>query len=103
LKESGLDELAKAGEKLLNLITFFAAGPKEAHAWHVERGSFVPRAAGKIHSDMERGFIRSEIFSVNDLVAAGTETQLRSLGKIRMEGRDYVIQDGDVVHIHFKV
>lgn len=103
LKASGLDRLAKAGERLLKLVTFFAAGPKEVHAWHVKEGSFIPQAAGKIHSDMERGFIRAEIFSVKDLIEAGSETALKSAGKVRMEGRDYVIQDGDVVHIHFKV
>ena len=101
--DSGIDALAKAGEKLLDLITFFAAGPKEAHAWHVKRGSFVPQAAGKIHSDMEKGFIRAEIYSVADLEEARSEAALRAKGKFRMEGRDYIIQDGDVVHIHFKV
>lgn len=103
MTSSGLDELAKAGQKLLNLITFFAAGPKEAHAWHVEKGAPVTRAAGKIHSDLERGFIRAEVFNFQDIAAAGSEAALKSAGKIRMEGRDYVTQDGDVLHIHFKV
>lgn len=103
IKESGLDALAKAGEKLLNLITFFAAGPKEVHAWHISKGATVPQAAGKIHSDLERGFIRAEVFSFEDLVEAGSETALRAKGKIRMEGKDYVTRDGDVLHIHFKV
>lgn len=101
--ESGLDCLAKAGQKLLNLVSFFAAGPKEVHAWHVQAGSPVPQAAGKIHSDLERGFIRAEVFSAKDLIAEGSESSLRAKGKIRMEGKDYTIQDGDVVHIHFKV
>ncbi len=103
IKESGLDALAKAGERLLNLITFFAAGPKEVHAWHITKGSPVPQAAGKIHSDLERGFIRAEVFSYDDLVTVGSETELRAKGKIRMEGKDYVTQDGDILHIHFKV
>ena len=103
LKESGLDRLAKAGEQLLELITFFAAGPKEAHAWHVRAKSSITTAAGKIHSDLERGFIRAEVYNVADLKEAGSEQALRSKGKIRMEGRDYITQDGDVVHIHFKV
>lgn len=103
VKSSGLDELAKAGQRLLNLITFFAAGEKEAHAWHVEKGSPVTRAAGKIHSDLERGFIRAEVFNYKDIASAGSESALKSTGKIRMEGRDYITQDGDILHIHFKV
>ncbi len=103
IKESGLDALAKAGEKLLSLITFFAAGPKEVHAWHITKGATVPQAAGKIHSDLERGFIRAEVFSYEDLIEAGSEAALRAKGKIRMEGKDYVTRDGDVLHIHFKV
>lgn len=103
IKYSGLDALAKAGQKLLKLITFFAAGPKEVHAWHVSAGAPVPQAAGKIHSDLERGFIRAEVYSVGDLLEAGSETALRAKGKIRMEGKDYLTTDGDVLHIHFKV
>ncbi len=103
MKESGLDRLAQAGEKLLELVTFFAAGPKEAHAWHVRANSPVPTAAGKIHSDLERGFIRAEVYNVADLKEAGSEQALKAKGKIRMEGRDYITKDGDVLHIHFKV
>lgn len=103
VKNSGLDSLAHAGQRLLNLVTFFAAGPKEVHAWHVQKGSPVTRAAGKIHSDLERGFIRAEVFGAEDLFTAGSETTLKTQGKIRMEGRDYTVQDGDVLHIHFKV
>lgn len=101
--ESGIDRLAKAGEKLLQLITFFAAGPKEAHAWHVKKGSPVTQAAGKIHTDLERGFIRAEVYNFADLKEAGSESALKAKGKIRMEGRDYITQDGDVLNIHFKV
>ncbi len=103
IKESGLDALARAGQQLLNLITFFAAGPKEVHAWHITKGLPVPQAAGKIHSDLERGFIRAEVYSFDDLTEAGSEAGLRAKGKIRMEGKDYVTKDGDVLHIHFKV
>lgn len=103
ITESGLDKLASSGQRLLDLITFFAAGPKEAHAWNVRRGAPVSAAAGKIHSDLERGFIRAEVYSVDDLREAGSEAALRSRGKIRMEGKDYVTKDGDVLHIHFKV
>jgi GTP-binding protein YchF len=102
MTDSGLDTLAKAGQKLLKLITFFAAGPKEVHAWHVRQGSTVVQSAGKIHSDLEKGFIRAEVYSAEELFKAGSETALRSLGKIRMEGKDYLTQDGDVLHIHFK-
>lgn len=101
--ESGLDTLAKAGQKLLRLITFFAAGEKEAHAWHTTEGSPVPAAAGKIHSDLERGFIRAEVYAARELIEAGSEAALRAKGRIRMEGKDYITQDGDVLHIHFKV
>ncbi len=103
MTDSGLDRLASAGQRLLKLISFFAAGPKEVHAWHVEDGSPAPKAAGKIHSDMERGFIRAEIYSSADLIRDGSEAVLRSKGLIRMEGRDYIVKDGDVLHIHFKV
>lgn len=103
IKSSGLDALAKAGQKLLKLITFFAAGPKEVHAWHVGSGAPVSQAAGKIHSDLERGFIRAEVYGVSDLLEAGSEAALRAKGKIRMEGKDYLTTDGDVLHIHFKV
>lgn len=103
IKESGLDSLAKAGERLLKLISFFAAGPKEVHAWHVQVGTPIPKSAGKIHSDMEKGFIRAEVFNYSDLIENGTEAALRAKGKIRMEGKDYITQDGDILHIHFKV
>lgn len=103
ITESGIDRLAKAGENLLQLITFFAAGPKEAHAWHVRRNRPIPEAAGKIHSDLERGFIRAEVYSVEDLKEAGSESNLKAKGKIRVEGKEYLTQDGDVVNILFKV
>ena len=94
--------LAKAGQELLKQITFFTAGPKEAHAWNVVLGDSIVKAAGKIHSDMEKGFIRAEIFNVRDLEEAGSESAVKASGKVRMEGRDYLTQDGDIVVIHFK-
>ncbi|MFN0117538.1 MAG: redox-regulated ATPase YchF [Elusimicrobiota bacterium] len=100
---SGLERLAAAGQKLLKLIIFFAAGPKEVHAWHVQEGSPVVKAAGKIHSDLEKGFIRAEVYNAKEIIEVGSETELRTKGKIRMEGKDYITQDGDVLHIHFKV
>jgi len=102
IHESGLGVLARAGQDLLKQITFFTAGPKESHAWNVIRGDSIVKAAGKIHSDMEKGFIRAEIFNVKDLEIAGTEAAVRAAGKVRMEGRDYLTQDGDIVVIHFK-
>ncbi|OVE77583.1 redox-regulated ATPase YchF [bacterium F11] len=102
-KDSGLDRLTQAGHQLLNLITFFTANPKEAHAWNIPLGSSVLKAAGKVHTDMEKGFIRAEVYPVEELRSAGSHSELRQKGKIRMEGKDYNVRDGDVVYIHFKV
>ncbi|RMG40235.1 MAG: redox-regulated ATPase YchF [Candidatus Dadabacteria bacterium] len=103
LSESGIDRLAHAGYKLLDLITFFTAGPKETRAWTARRGSTAPRCAGKIHSDFERGFIRAEVISYQDYVSCGGESGAREAGKLRIEGKDYVVRDGDVVHFRFNV
>ena len=103
LTETGLDRVIKAGYELLHLITFFTAGPKEAHAWTVERGSTAPAAAGEIHSDMERGFIRAETIAIDDFLACGGEQGAKEAGKMRLEGRDYVVRDGDVFHFRFNV
>ncbi|KPU28340.1 GTP-binding protein [Caloranaerobacter sp. TR13] len=103
LKESGLDKLIKASYKLLGLISFLTAGEKEVRAWTIKRGTKAPQAAGKIHSDMERGFIRAEVISYNDLISAGGYSQAREKGLIRLEGKDYVMQDGDVVVFRFNV
>lgn len=100
---SGLDRLAMAGHQLLDLITFFTIGPKEAHAWTAAKGTLAPQAAGKIHSDFERGFIRAEITGYEDFVAAGSEAKAREAGKLRVEGKEYVVQDGDIVHFRFNV
>src|SRR3989344_5089371 len=101
--KSGLDKVIKAGYELLGLITFFTAGPKEAHAWTVTRGAKAPTAAGKIHTDFEKGFIRAQVYNVKDLEELGSETAIRQAGKLRSEGREYVVQDGDVVEFLFNV
>ncbi len=101
LKEPGLDRLIRAGYELLHLVTFFTAGPKEAKAWTITRGTKGPQAAGVIHSDFERGFIRAETIAYEDYVALGGEAGARDAGKLRLEGKDYVVADGDVMHFRF--
>jgi hypothetical protein len=103
LEEPGLDVLIRAAYKLLDLETFFTAGPKEARAWTIHRGSRAPQAAGKIHSDFERGFIRAETIAYDDYITAGSEQAARAAGKMRSEGKDYVVQDGDVILFRFNV
>jgi GTP-binding protein YchF len=103
LERSGLDQLITAAYRLLGLITFFTAGPKEARAWTVRAGSRAPRAAREIHSDIERGFIRAEVISYGDYAALGSEQAVKDAGKLRVEGKDYVVADGDVVHFRFNV
>jgi GTP-binding protein YchF len=101
LKEAGLDRLIRAGYGLLDLVTFFTAGPKEARAWTVKRGAKAPQSAGVIHTDFERGFIRAETIAYDDYVACGGEAGAREAGKLRLEGKDYVVADGDVMHFRF--
>jgi GTP-binding protein YchF len=101
LKEPGLNRLIRAGYALLDLVTFFTAGPKEARAWTVTRGQRAPQAAGTIHTDFEKGFIRAETISYDDYVACGGETGAKEAGKMRLEGKDYVVADGDVMHFRF--
>lgn len=103
LESSGLDRLALAGYRLLNLLTFFTVGPKETHAWTAEKGTRAPQCAGKIHSDFEKGFIRAEVISYDDYVNAGSEAKVREQGKLRVEGKEYVMEDGDIVHFRFNV
>jgi GTP-binding protein YchF len=103
LTETGLARVIRAGYDLLHLITFFTVGPKEARAWTVERGAKAPQAAGAIHSDFERGFIRAETISFDDYVALGGEAGARDAGKLRQEGKEYVVADGDVLHFKFNV
>ena len=101
LKEAGLDRLIRVGYGLLDLVTFFTAGPKEARAWTVKRGAKAPQAAGVIHTDFERGFIRAETIAYDDYVTCGGEAGAREAGKLRLEGKDYVVADGDVMHFRF--
>jgi GTP-binding protein YchF len=101
LDEPGLNRLIRAGYRLLDLVTFFTAGPKQASAWTVTRGSRAPQAAGVIHTDFERGFIRAETIAYDDYAAYGGEVGAREAGKMRLEGKDYVVQDGDVMHFRF--
>ncbi len=101
LHEPGLNRVIRAGYELLRLVTFFTVGPKEAHAWTVENGAKAPQAAGVIHSDFEKGFIRAETIAYADYVAFNGEAGAREAGKFRLEGKDYVVADGDVLHFRF--
>src|SRR5687767_1464795 len=103
LEETGLSQIIRAGYELLDLITFFTVGPKEARAWTVEKGSKAPQAAGAIHTDFERGFIRAETMAYEDFVAFGGEAGAKEAGKMRSEGKEYVVQDGDVMLFRFNV
>jgi GTP-binding protein YchF len=101
LEEPGLNRLIRAGYSLLRLITFFTVGPKEARAWTVHTGARAPQAAGVIHTDFERGFIRAETIAYDDYIACNGEAGARDAGKLRLEGKDYVVKDGDVMHFRF--
>jgi hypothetical protein len=103
IPESGLDRLSKEAYSLLGLRTFFTAGPKEVRAWTIRRGAKAPQAAGTIHTDFERGFIRAETYHCTDLFALGSEQKVKEAGKLRQEGKEYVVQDGDVMHFKFNV
>jgi len=101
LEEPGLDRLIRAGYALLGLITFFTAGPKEARAWTVTNGARAPQAAGVIHTDFEKGFIRAETIAYEDYVTYGGESGARDAGRMRLEGKEYIVRDGDVMHFRF--
>ncbi len=103
IEESGLDKLIKAGYSLLGLISYLTAGVKEVRAWTIKKGTKAPQAAGKIHSDFERGFIRAEVIAFNDLVECGTIANAKAKGLLRSEGKEYVMNDGDVVEFLFNV
>ncbi|MCB0345404.1 MAG: redox-regulated ATPase YchF [Bdellovibrionales bacterium] len=103
LERSGLERLAVAGYQLLDLITFFTVGPKETHAWTCERNTAAPQAAGKIHTDFEKGFIRAEVISYDDFISCKGELGAREQGKMRVEGKTYIVKDGDIVHFRFNV
>ena len=101
--EPGVNHLIRAAYSMLGLINFFTVGPDECRAWTVRAGTKAPKAAGKIHSDIERGFIRAEIVSYNDLMRYGSYANVREKGLLRVEGKDYIIQDGDVAYFRFNV
>jgi ribosome-binding ATPase YchF (GTP1/OBG family) len=103
LGEPARNVFIRAAYELLDLISFLTAGPDECRAWPIRRGTVARKAAGKVHSDIERGFIRAEIYRTDDLKEAKTEAALKAQGKIRVEGKDYVMQDGDVVNYRFNV
>jgi ribosome-binding ATPase YchF (GTP1/OBG family) len=103
MKEPALSTVARAAYDLLGLQSYFTAGPKEIRAWTIRKGDTAPQAAGVIHTDFEKGFIRAECYLVKDLEALGSEKAIREAGKLRSEGRGYVMQDGDVVHFLFNV
>ncbi|MBL6664956.1 MAG: redox-regulated ATPase YchF, partial [Rickettsiales bacterium] len=103
LEETGLSQIIKNAYQLLELITFFTVGPKECRAWNVRHGSLAPQAAGVIHSDFEKGFIRAETISCDDYIALNGEEGAKAAGKLRLEGKEYYCQDGDVFHFRFNV
>ena len=100
---SGLDKLVAASYSLLGLISFLTAGEDECRAWTIKKGTKAPQAAGKIHTDFERGFIRAEVVSYDDLMACGTHAAAKEKGLVRLEGKDYVVQDGDIMLFRFNV
>lgn len=102
-KETSLERLISYADKLLEYITFYTVGPKETHAWSIVKGGLAPNAAGKIHSDMEKGFIVAETISYEDFVSCGSEAKAKTLGKMRQEGKTYVVKDGDIMHFRFNV
>jgi GTP-binding protein YchF len=103
ITEKGLTNIIARGYDNLGLITFFTCGPKEAHAWSIRRGTSVPKAAGEIHSDLERGFICAEVYNYKDIVEFGNEAKVKEAGRLRTEGKDYIVQDGDLLNIRFNV
>jgi hypothetical protein len=103
MTEPGLDRVIRAGYDLLGLLTYFTAGDKEVRAWTIRRGATAPQAAGVIHTDFERGFIRAEVIAYADYVALAGEHGAKEAGRMRLEGKDYVVRDGDVMHFRFNV
>ena len=103
LEEPGLNRLIRAGYNLLGLQTYFTAGVKEVRAWTIHKGDTAPQAAGVIHTDFERGFIRAQVIAYEDFVALGGEAKAKEAGKMRVEGKEYIVKDGDVMHFLFNV
>ena len=98
---SGIEQLTNYGYKMLEQITYFTAGKNEVRAWEIRKGSTAPEAAGKIHTDFEKGFIRAEVFHFDDIDRLGSESSVKESGRLRLEGRDYVVNDGDIMHFRF--
>ena len=103
LEKSGLEKMVQVGFSLLKQMSFFTAGKEEVRAWNILQGTTASEAAGKIHSDLQRGFIRAEVFHFDELKKFGSEAEIKKQGKLRLEGKDYIVQDGDVLHIRFAV
>jgi ribosome-binding ATPase len=103
IPQPGLSTIIQKTYEHLGLITFFTCGPKEIHAWPIKQGTAVRKAAGEIHSDLERGFICADVFNTKDILELKTEVKLREKGKIRTEGQDYIVEDGDIINIKFNV
>jgi ribosome-binding ATPase len=103
VKEPGLEQVIHAGYRALDLITFLTTGEDETRAWEVRRGAHAPEAAGVIHTDLERGFIRAEVIGYDELVSQGSMEQAKAAGKIRVEGKDYPVREGDILHVRFAV
>ena len=103
LNDTTLTKVIKSGYDLLNLINYFTCGPKETRSWTINKNTSAPQAAGKIHTDFEKGFIRAEVFHFDDIDRLGSESSIKEAGKWRLEGREYVVQDGDVMHFRFNV
>ena len=103
LTEPGVNKLIRSAYSLLNLMSFFTVGPKEIKAWTIKKGMTAPQAAGAIHSDLERGFIRAEVMKFNDFVTIGSEAKVKDAGKFHVEGKNYIVDDGDILHIRFNV
>ena len=103
LEEPGLNRVIRAGYELLNLQTYFTAGVKEVRAWTIPVGATAPQAAGKIHTDFEKGFIRAEVIKYEDYISYGSESAVKEAGKMSVEGKEYIVQDGDIMHFRFNV
>jgi ribosome-binding ATPase YchF (GTP1/OBG family) len=103
LKEAGVNVLIRAAYKLLNLDTYFTAGEKEVRAWTINKGMTAPQAAGVIHTDFEKGFIKAEVIKYDDYINLGSESACKEAGKMGMEGKEYVVEDGDIMHFRFNV
>jgi hypothetical protein len=103
IEEPARDRFIRASYHLLNLISFFTTGEDEVRAWTITRGTVARKAAGKIHSDIERGFIRAEVIAYQEFIVHGSEAKCKEAGKLRLEGKDYIVQDGDIIHFRFAV